>query len=134
MRPSQNIWSLPSRELIRSLWARCNRFLRIRVLAGFFEVELRGKISLSLISSPPSSSLQMALLSVSIEVALIHSEPKIEISSKAHSLSKQCLHNLHFMKKGYSSPNLSKLGRADISSHFMKTWTLCRTVYRMNGF
>jgi hypothetical protein len=52
------------------------------VLAGFFEVELRGKISLSLISSPPSSSLQMALLSVSIEVALIHSEPKIEISSR----------------------------------------------------
>ena len=37
------------------------------------------------------------------------------------SLCKQCLHDLQFMKKG-SSPNLSKLARADIRS-------LCKTVY-----
>ena len=29
--------------------------------------------------------------------------------TKGHSLCKQCLHNLQFMKKGSSSPNLSKL-------------------------
>jgi hypothetical protein len=38
------------------------------------------------------------------------------------------------LKKGSFSPNLSKLARADISCHFMKTRSLCRTVYSMNGF
>ena len=52
---------------------------------------------------------------------------------KGHSLCKQCLHDLQFMKKGSSSPNLSKLARADISCQFMKTRSLCRTVYTMNG-
>ena len=37
------------------------------------------------------------------------------------------------MKKGSSSPNLSKLARADISCQFMKTRSLCRTFYKMNG-
>jgi hypothetical protein len=36
------------------------------------------------------------------------------------------------LKKGSFSPNLSKLARADISCHFMKTRSLCRTVYSMN--
>ena len=40
---------------------------------------------------------------------------------KGHSLCKQCLHDLQFMKKGLHSPNLSKLARADISCQFMKT-------------
>ena len=53
---------------------------------------------------------------------------------KGHSFSKQCLHDLQFMKKGSSSPNISKLARADISCQFMKTRSLCcRTVYTMNG-
>ena len=34
--------------------------------------------------------------------------------TKAHSLCKQCLHDLHFLKKGSFSPNISKLARADI--------------------
>ena len=55
------------------------------------------------------------------------------VSLKGHSLCKQCLHNLQFMKKGYSSPKVSKLARADISCRFMKTRSLCRTVYNMNG-
>ena len=55
-------------------------------------------------------------------------------SAKAHSLCKQCLHDLHFLKKGPFSTNISKLARADISCHFMKTRSLCRTVYSMNGF
>ena len=33
--------------------------------------------------------------------------------SKGHSLCKQCLHHLQFMKKWSSSPNLSKLARVD---------------------
>ena len=37
------------------------------------------------------------------------------------------------MKNGSSSPNLSKLARA-FSFRFMKTRSLCRTVYSMNGF
>ena len=37
--------------------------------------------------------------------------------SKGHSLCKQSLHDLQFMKKGSSSPNLSKLA---ISCQFMK--------------
>ena len=53
--------------------------------------------------------------------------------AKAHSLCKQCLHDLHILKKGYFSPNLSKLLRADISCHFMKTRSCCRGVYSMNG-
>ena len=51
--------------------------------------------------------------------------------AKGHSLCEQCLYNLLFMKKGSSSPNLSKLARADISCQFMQS--LCRTVYTMNG-
>ena len=51
---------------------------------------------------------------------------KICFNTKGHSLCKQCLHDLQFMKKGSSSPNLSKLARADISCQFMKTRSLCR--------
>ena len=53
--------------------------------------------------------------------------------TKGHSLCKQCLHDLQFMKKGYSSSNLSKLARTDISCQFMKRRSLCRTVYKMNS-
>ena len=49
------------------------------------------------------------------------------------SLYKQCLHDLHFSIKWSFSPNLSKLARANISSHFMKIRFFCRTVYLMNG-
>ena len=44
------------------------------MLAGFFEFDWGGRISLSLASSPPSSSLQMAELSVSTDVALAMEE------------------------------------------------------------
>ena len=44
--------------------------------------------------------------------------------TKGRSLCKQCLHNLQFMKKISSSPNLAKLARADISCQFMKTRSL----------
>ena len=53
--------------------------------------------------------------------------------TKGHSFCKQCLHILQFMKTESSSPNLSKLARADISCQFMKTRSLCRTIYKMNG-
>ena len=53
---------------------------------------------------------------------------------KGHSFCKQWMHNLQFMKTRSFSPNLSKLGRSDISCHFMKTRSLCRTVHKMNGF
>ena len=46
--------------------------------------------------------------------------------TKGHSLCKQCLHDLQFIKKGPSSPNLSKLARADMSCQFKKTRYLCR--------
>ena len=46
--------------------------------------------------------------------------------SKGHSFCKQCLHNLQFKKTRYSSPNLSKLARVDISCQFKKTRYLCR--------
>ena len=45
---------------------------------------------------------------------------------KGYSLCEHCLHDLQFMKKGSSSPNLSKLAIADISCQFMKTRSLCR--------
>ena len=35
--------------------------------------------------------------------------------AKVQSFIKQCLHDLHFMKTWYFSPNLSKLAPADIS-------------------
>ena len=54
--------------------------------------------------------------------------------TKGHSFCKQCLHDLQFMKKESSSPNLSKLVRADASCQFKKTRSLCKTVYKMNGF
>ena len=54
--------------------------------------------------------------------------------TKGHSFCKQCLHDLQFMKTGSSLPNLSKLARSDISCQFMKTRSLCRTVYKINGF
>ena len=38
----------------------------------------------------------------------------------------QCLHDLQFKKTRYSSPNLSKLARADISCQFKETNYLCR--------
>ena len=50
-----------------------------------------------------------------------------------HLLCEQCLHNLHFLKKGSFSPNLPKLARAHISCHFLKKGSLCRTVFSMNG-
>ena len=56
------------------------------------------------------------------------------VHAKGHSLCKQCLHNLQFMKMRSFSPNLSKLARADISCQFMKTRSLCRIFYKMNGF
>ena len=54
--------------------------------------------------------------------------------TKAHSLCKHCLQNLHFLKKGSFSPNRPKLARADITYNFMQTRSLCRTIYSMNGF
>ena len=60
--------------------------------------------------------------------------PRWNAKAKDHSFYKQqCLHDLQFMKKIYFSPNLSKLARADISCQFMKTRSLCRTVYAING-
>merc|ERR1719319_359368 len=50
----------------------------------------------------------------------------LQIDLKGHSFCKQCLHDLQFMKTMSSSPNLSKLARADISCQFMKTRSLCR--------
>ena len=54
---------------------------------------------------------------------------------KAIRFCKQCLHDLQFMKKRYSSPNLSKLTRADISCQFYEIKVLLRadTVYKKNG-
>ena len=46
--------------------------------------------------------------------------------TKGHSFRKQCLHILQFKKPMYSSPNLSKLARADISCQFKKARNLCR--------
>ena len=57
--------------------------------------------------------------------------PKLRNQKFCHSLCKQCVHDLQFMKKGFSSPNLSKLARADISCQFIKTRSLCRTVYKI---
>ena len=45
---------------------------------------------------------------------------------KGHSFCKKCPHDLQFKKTRYSSPNLSKLARADISCQFKKTRHLCR--------
>ena len=45
---------------------------------------------------------------------------------KGHSFCKQCLHDLQFMKTRYSSPNLSKVARVDISCQFKETRYLCR--------
>ena len=56
-----------------------------------------------------------------------------QYTSKGHSFCKQCLHNLQFIKTRYISWNLSNLARADISCQFMKTRSLCKTVYKMNG-
>ena len=53
---------------------------------------------------------------------------------KGHSFCKKCLHDLQFMKTRSSSPNLSKLARADMSCQFTKTRSLCRTVYKTNRF
>ena len=50
----------------------------------------------------------------------------MNMATKGHSLCKQCLHDRQFMIKGSSSPNVSKLARADISCQFMKTRSLCR--------
>ena len=41
-------------------------------------------------------------------------------SCKGHSLCKQCLHDLQFMKKGSSSPNLSKLKVAFFSESVIR--------------
>ena len=64
---------------------------------------------------------------------VVKSQIKLQMYSnkyiKGPSLCKQCLHDLQFMKKGSSSQNLSKLA----SCQFMKTRSLCRTVYTMNG-
>ena len=50
---------------------------------------------------------------------------------KDHSLCKQCLHDLQFMKKGSSSPR-SVLTKPFQASQSLKTRSLCRTVYSMN--
>ena len=47
-------------------------------------------------------------------------------STKGSSFRKQCLHDIQFMKTRSSSPNLSKIVRADISNQFMKTRSLFR--------
>ena len=49
-------------------------------------------------------------------------------SAKGHSLCKKCLQDLQLMKKGSSSPNLSKLARADISCQYKKQGTCADTV------
>ena len=46
--------------------------------------------------------------------------------TKGHSFCKLCLQNFQFKKTRYSSPNHSKLVRADISCQFKKTKYLCR--------
>ena len=74
------------------------------------------------------SHLNISQIQLSLPGSLI----EIWFWAKGYLLCKQCLHDLQFMKKGSSSPNLSKLARADISCEFMKTRSLCRTVYRMN--
>ena len=43
--------------------------------------------------------------------------------TKGHSFCKQCLHDLQFMKTRSSSPNFSKLARADISRKSGKCFT-----------
>ena len=50
--------------------------------------------------------------------------------TKGHSFFKQRLHNFQLRKTRYSSPNLSKLARTDISSQFNKT----RYLYRHCNF
>ena len=71
---------------------------------------------------------------ISIYFSIITDTP---IFAKDHSFGKQAMQDLQFMKTRSSSPNLSKLARADISCQFMKTRSLCRlkpcTVYKMNG-
>ena len=47
---------------------------------------------------------------------------------KGHLFCKYCLHNLQIKKTRYSSPNLSKLARADISCQ----GTCAATVYKTN--
>ena len=47
-----------------------------------------------------------------IHLSLSGSFIEIWFWAKGHSLCKQCLHNLQFMKNGSSSPNLSKLTSA----------------------
>ena len=49
-----------------------------------------------------------------------------KLHAKGHLFCKPCLHDLQFMKTRFSSPNLSKLARADISCQFIKTKTLPR--------
>ena len=63
-----------------------------------------------------------------------------KMSSKVHSFLKQCLHNLHFIKTRYLSPNLSKLAPADISWHvwwkyhfFVSNIDRATTVLKTNG-
>ena len=54
---------------------------------------------------------------------------KIRFVAKDHSFCKQRLHDLQSMKARFSSPNISKVARADrsdISCQFMKTVSLCR--------
>ena len=96
----------------------------LRVSSGF-EIEgaeFRGCTFLPII---PSSAHFFNLVVI---VLPFRSSIKISSGSKGHSFCKQCLHNLQFMKTRSSSPNLSKLARADISCQFMKTRSLCTTV------
>ena len=57
----------------------------------------------------------------SIIFSIVYSKTNYSTLTKGHSFCKQSLHNLQFMKTSYSSPNLSKLARADISCQFKKT-------------
>ena len=58
---------------------------------------------------------------------LVQSKCQVTLPKPIHFVN-----DLHFLKKGSFSPNLSKLARADISCNFMKTRSLCRTVHSMN--
>ena len=55
--------------------------------------------------------------------------------NKVHSLCKQCLHDLHFLKKGSFSPNLSKLSeltfyenKIDVQNFLLNEWILVLTL------
>ena len=57
----------------------------------------------------------------------------VNIICKGLSFCKQCMQDLQFMKTRSSSPNHSKLARADISCQFMKTrWLFTKRIDFIN--